>query len=588
MDIVTLLTLAGIVVVAICGIGFAFSRLYRRTTRDTAFVRTGLGGRKVVVDGGTVLLPVFHSIAMVNLNTLRLEVKRSGNESLITKDRLRADITVEFYVRVEPREESIALAAQTLGDRTNDANLLRELIEAKFVDALRAVAAGMTLPDLQEKRAEFVKGVQEAVSGDLRHNGLELESASLTRLDQTSIEHFNPDNSFDAEGLARLKQITEQRRKERNATVREAEVAIAEKDRETALKQLEIKRATREAELAQERDVANKTAETRAETAQAEQRAQQSEQTAKIEREQAIKQREAEARRTAEAARIDADLSIAQRNAEADRDKQLVLQDAAIKIAERSQKESEARAAAKAAEALAVAAEERVTTAQAKEIAEREREVTVIAARKEAEKAATAITVNAEAERQAAEDRASAITTLAQAEAEAAASKAEAIAKLGQAEAARERVMNEARNALSEEARSYDTNLKRLDMIPNALRESMRAVEKIDSIKIFDAGGMMGAANGGSGGGLGDSLSGHLLRYQYNSPILGALLNEAGFANGGNAVDALVDGVREGGPSAKGGDALSGQKPARIDGRFGGWETASHEPGPDAKPAPRA
>ena len=84
-----------------------------------------------------------------------------------------------------------------------------DLVEAKFVDALRSVAAGMTLPDLQEKRSEFVKGVQEAVSGDLRHNGLELESASLTRLDQTSIEFFNPDNSFDAEGLTVLKKITE-------------------------------------------------------------------------------------------------------------------------------------------------------------------------------------------------------------------------------------------------------------------------------------------------------------------------------------------------------------------------------------------
>lgn len=104
---------------------------------------------------------------------------------------------------------------------------------------------------------------EEAVSGDLRHNGLELESASLTRLDQTAIEHFNPDNSFDAEGLARLKEITEQRRKERNATERDAEVAVAEKDREAALRQLEIRRATREAELAQERDIANRTAETR-------------------------------------------------------------------------------------------------------------------------------------------------------------------------------------------------------------------------------------------------------------------------------------------------------------------------------------
>ncbi|MCP2079522.1 UNVERIFIED_ORG: putative membrane protein YqiK [Methylorubrum zatmanii] len=466
--IVNLLVIAGIIVVALLGIGFVFSRLYRRTTRDTAFVRTGLGGRKVVVDGGAVLLPVFHSIAMVNLNTLRLEVKRSGNESLITKDRLRADITVEFYVRVEPKEESIALAAQTLGDRTNDAMLLRELIEAKFVDALRSVAAGMTLPDLQEKRAAFVKGVQEAVSGDLRHNGLELESASLTRLDQTSIEHFNPDNSFDAEGLARLKEITEQRRKERNATERDAEVAVAEKDRETALKQLEIKRTTREAELAQERDIANKTAETRAETAQAEQRAQQSEETARIEREQVVRLREAEARKNSEGARIEADLAIAQRNAEAERERQLILQD-------------------------------------------------------------------------------NAIITLAEAEATAA-SRAEAIAKLGQAEAERERVMNEARNALSAEARAFETGLKRLGIIPDALRESMRAVEKIDSIRIFDAGGMMGGGNGAGGvsANFGDSLSGHLLRYQYNSPILGAILNEAGFAEGKGSLDTLVGGLRNG------------------------------------------
>jgi len=548
MDLVNIAVLVGTAVVALLGIGFVFGRLYRRTTRDTAFVRTGLGGRKVVVDGGAVLLPVFHSIAMVNLNTLRIEVKRDGAASLITKDRLRADITVEFYVRVEPKEDSIALAAQTLGDRTNDARKLSELVEAKFVDALRSVAAGMTLPDLQEKRSEFVKGVQEAVSGDLRHNGLELESASLTRLDQTSIEFFNPDNSFDAEGLTVLKKITEDRRQERNKIVREAEVNVAEKDRETALKQLTITKETQEAQLAQARDIANRTAETRAEQAKAEQAAQQSEETARIEREQAVRLREAEARKNSEGARIEADLAIAQRNAEAERERQLILQDNAIKIAERSQKESEARAAAKTAEALAVAAEERVATAKAKEIAEREREVTVIAAKQEAEREATGVTVTAEAERRAAEDRANAIITLAEAEATAATSRAEAIAKLGQAEAERERAMNEARNALSAEARAFETGLKRLGIIPDALRESMRAVEKIDSIRIFDAGGMMGGGNGAGGvsASLGDNLSGHLLRYQYNSPILGAILNEAGFAEGKSSLDTLVGGLRNG------------------------------------------
>jgi flotillin len=84
------------------------------------------------------------------------------------------------------------LAAQTLGDRTNNAEQLRELVEAKFVDALRSVAATMSLTDLQEKRANFVQAVQTAVARDLELNGLELESASLTKLDQTDTKYFTP------------------------------------------------------------------------------------------------------------------------------------------------------------------------------------------------------------------------------------------------------------------------------------------------------------------------------------------------------------------------------------------------------------
>ncbi len=102
-------------------IGIFLAKLYRRSTRDEAYVRTGLGGQKVVLDGGSLVLPVFHSTAAVNLKTLRLEVARGGPDSLITKDRMRVDIGAEFYVRVKPDASSIALAAQTLGSRTNNA-----------------------------------------------------------------------------------------------------------------------------------------------------------------------------------------------------------------------------------------------------------------------------------------------------------------------------------------------------------------------------------------------------------------------------------------------------------------------------------
>jgi uncharacterized membrane protein YqiK len=122
-------------------IGVIFARLYHRAHKETAFVRTGLGGQKVIMDGGAIVLPIFHEIIPVNMNTLKLEVSRREEQSLIALDRMRVDVTAEFYVRVKPTEDAIADAAQTLGQRTMQPDSLKELIEGKFVDSLRAVAA---------------------------------------------------------------------------------------------------------------------------------------------------------------------------------------------------------------------------------------------------------------------------------------------------------------------------------------------------------------------------------------------------------------------------------------------------------------
>ena len=175
--------------------------LYLRSSKERAFVRTGLGGQKVVLDGGAFVLPIVHEVIPVNMNTLRLEVSRGRDKALITKDRMRVDVIAEFYVRVAAQPDAVAAAAQTLGLRTMEPAQLRELVEGKFIDALRTAAAEMTMEDLHEKRGHYVKRVRDAVAQDLTQNGLELEGASLTQLDQTSMEFFNPSNAFDAEGL---------------------------------------------------------------------------------------------------------------------------------------------------------------------------------------------------------------------------------------------------------------------------------------------------------------------------------------------------------------------------------------------------
>lgn len=542
MGLLSLSIIAGVIIIALIVVGVIMTTLYTRAARDKAYVRTGLGGKKVVLDGGAIILPIFHSYSWVSLSTLRLEVKRAENESMITKDRMRADITAEFYVRVKPDAENIALAAQTLGDRTNDADALKTLVEAKFVDGLRSVAATMSLRDLQEQRAEFVKSVQAAVAHDLQSNGLELESVSLTRLDQTDIRHFNPNNSFDAEGLTALTKITEERKRERNQIVRDNEVEIATKDREASLRRLTIEREQRDAELTQERDIANKTAETRAEAAKAAQLARLAEETARLETDQGIAERDAQSHQARESARIAAERGIAEREAEARKISETARIEAAIAVARKTEEEQAARAKADEAKANAITAEEQVITAREVEIAERAKRIAVIAARKEAEQEATAITVKAEAERQAAENLAAAQTIQAEADAAAAKIRAAGVIELGEAEARAERARNEARNALATSIIDFELAKARIEIVPQALAQAMKPIEKISDIRIFSTGALPGTLGGGSHDGSSNpinDLSGQLLNFTAQKPILDEILTQAGF-KGGDPTQALL------------------------------------------------
>ncbi len=73
-----------VVVVAILALGMILARLYRRASKELSFVRTGMGGQKVIINGGALVLPILHEVIPVNMNTLRLEVRRANEQALIT------------------------------------------------------------------------------------------------------------------------------------------------------------------------------------------------------------------------------------------------------------------------------------------------------------------------------------------------------------------------------------------------------------------------------------------------------------------------------------------------------------------------
>ena len=401
----------GLVVVAIVAaiVVWLFHWLYLRSSKERAFVRTGMGGQKVVMNGGAFVLPIVHDVIPVNMNTLRLEVSRGRDKALITRDRMRVDVVSEFYVRVQAAAAAIASAAQTLGQRTTQPEALKELLEGKFVDALRTVAAVATMPILIDKRGRHILRVRGTVAENLLQNGLELESASLTQLDQTAMEFFNPSNAFDAEGLTRLTEQIERRKKIRNDIEQDTMIQIRNKNLETEKLSLDIDREAESARLAQEREIEIARAGQRAELARERAEKQQLAERAEITAREQIERARVETDRVLEGQRIAKEREIETAEIERRLTLETAEQQRSIAIAQQSKAQSEAQAAADQARALAVFEEEKVFTVRETEMANRRKAIELIAAAQDAERDALRIRIAAEAEKLAADDRGDAV-----------------------------------------------------------------------------------------------------------------------------------------------------------------------------------
>ena len=579
-NLMNILIIAGIIVAGIIIMGVIIARLYKRSTKEVSFVRTGWGGEKVILNGGAVVLPVLHEIINVNMNTLRLEVSRINEQSLITKDRMRVDVQAEFYVRVKPTAESIAAAAQTLGRKTMSPQELKNLVEGKFVDALRSVAAEMDMEELHEKRTDFVQKVQQAVTEDLTKNGLELETVSLTGLDQTDVRHFNPQNAFDAEGLTKLTETIEDRRKKRNEIEQNTDLAVKTKNLETEQARLQIIREEEYAKMEQQRELSNRRAAQQAEIAMQESEKQRESEEARIAAQREVELKQIAAQRDIDNENILKEQQIQKAKVEQKKTIEIAEQDKAIAIAQKSQAESEAKAKADLARAEAVKAEEEVITVRQIQQAERQKSVELVQAKEKAEKEAIAITVAAEADKKAATDRAEAtqiaasaqaesiriaakanadkeaiaITVVATAEKNAAQARADArlLESKAQSEseilladaaerkyavdAAGKRELNEADNLLSAEQIAMKIKIELIKALPEIIAQSVKPMENIEGIKILQVNGLTGGQNGstveGESSNLADQMTNSALRYRAQAPLIDSLMNEIGIKAG--------------------------------------------------------
>src|SRR3954470_13915607 len=278
----------GLIIFAFTGITVTMAKFYRRCGADEALVRTGSGGNKVVIGGGVVVYPILHQLLRVSLRSIKLSVERSARNALVTRDKIRANVTTELFIKVEPIQEDVMAAARSFGERNLDEHAIGELIEGKLTDALRSVAANQTFIELHSQRKQFAEHIQTALSEELKKNGLMLENVSITALAMVPVKDLDPQDVFDAEGLRAITESVQSNAEKTNQIQREKELAIKLQNVEARKRALAAEQDQAQAEADQSRRVAEYSATQQAEQAQAVYLQNKAQETARISQEQAI------------------------------------------------------------------------------------------------------------------------------------------------------------------------------------------------------------------------------------------------------------------------------------------------------------
>jgi len=522
-----------IVLIVAIAVTVAFlNRFYRKTSRDVALIRTGFGGQKIVLTGGTLALPFLHKVDEINMRTMRIEVSRSGAKSLITEDRMRVDVELEFYLRVQPTVDGVATAAQAIGSKSLSPDGVRNLLEGRFIDAIQAIGATFTMDSLHDKRAEFVRMIRESVRENLAHSGLQLESVSLTRMDQAAFASLDDNNAFNAVGLRKLAEIIATSKKKRAEIEADADVSVRQTQLEAIKQRLSLSRQEEEAQIGQRLEIEKLKATSDADTARAREQSTVASEAARIEREQATRIAEIQKARELRRLEIEAQLSSEVRKI-----------DSSIAMAAKHAEEARAQAQAELARTEIVLAQEQLQTERERAVADRSRE---IALKREQERG--------EVETSKAESETAVLLMTAKAEASATTTRAEAQRIRLTAESEGARAVIAAENSRTTELMHLQLEQHRLDRLPEIIAQMMKPAEKIDSIRIHQVTGFGGSSNGGGGGGAGGDAAQRAPVTQVMDSILGMALQLPAMKSIGDSIgvdlSAAVGGPKGGGPTS--------------------------------------
>jgi flotillin len=204
----------GLSVMAILFLVGTLARLYRKAGPHEALIVYGIRGRRVISGRGTVVLPMMENWRDLSLELMSFDV--APQQDLYTKQGVAVTVEAVAQIKVKSDTESILTAAEQFLTKTDQERegLIRLVMEGH----LRGIIGQLTVEEIVKQPEMVSDRMRSTCADDMNKMGLEVISFT--------IKEVRDKNEY----------ITNMGRPDIVRIKRDADVAAAEADRDTAIK----------------------------------------------------------------------------------------------------------------------------------------------------------------------------------------------------------------------------------------------------------------------------------------------------------------------------------------------------------------
>src|SRR5450432_1178949 len=228
--------IAGLMILAIIFLMAMFAKLFRKAGPHEAIIVYGFRGTRVVKGRGTVIFPMVESARGLSLELMSFDV--APKQDLYTRQGVAVTVEAVAQIKVKSDPESILTAAEQFLTKSPDQR--EGLIKLVMEGQLRGIIGQLTVEEIVKQPEMVGDRMRSTCADDMNKMGLEVISFTIKEVRDKN-EYITNMGKPD---VARIK--------------RDADVATAEADRDTAIKRAALTResAVAKAQADQERVLA--------------------------------------------------------------------------------------------------------------------------------------------------------------------------------------------------------------------------------------------------------------------------------------------------------------------------------------------